>query len=261
MALHKGTITLAELAAEKLSARLIMAIAATTVEVQRRNVMETAIPQVAPAGNMPAAETTLPVVVLGEMVIMPGIPVFLVISSKGGSYRAIEEAMKGDHEVLVIFVSEAEIEGFKGNEPQQLPQVGVIGRIEHFWKRPDATVQIILTGVARAQIIARVAYTPFYRATCVPRPDAEIESSEAKTLMSQVKSQVEAVVKATPSLTQDASETVEWVNQITQPGRLADTVIFGPAFSFEERLDILRTINPMERLHKMQHKLLRLDTA
>src|SRR3712207_8642321 len=48
----------------------------------------------------------------------------------GKSYRAMEEAMEGDREVLLIFVSEEEIEGYKGSERQQLPPVGVIAKLE-----------------------------------------------------------------------------------------------------------------------------------
>ena len=95
-------------------------------------------------------ERTLPLVILGEMVIMPRIPVPLQVG-KGKSYRAMEEAMEGDKEVLLIFVPESEIEGFKGNAPQPLPPVGVIARLEEFAKRPDDTVQIILEGVSRAR--------------------------------------------------------------------------------------------------------------
>src|SRR3712207_2666181 len=74
-------------------------------------------------------ERTLPLVVLGEMVIMPGIPVPLQVGT-GKSYRAMEEAMEGDRDVLLIFVSEEEIEGYKGSERQQLPPVGVIAKLE-----------------------------------------------------------------------------------------------------------------------------------
>ena len=50
------------------------------------------------------AERVLPLVVLGEMVIMPHMPVPLQVG-QGKSYRAMEQAMEGDREVLLIFVS------------------------------------------------------------------------------------------------------------------------------------------------------------
>src|SRR6478672_10577720 len=82
------------------------------------------------------SERTLPLVVLGEIVIMPHMTVPLQVG-QGKSYRAMEQAMQEDHQVLLIFVSEAEIEGYKGHEPQELPAIGVIARLEDFTQLPD----------------------------------------------------------------------------------------------------------------------------
>ncbi len=54
------------------------------------------------------AERVLPLVVLGEVIIMPRIPVPLQIG-QGKSFRALERAMEGDREVLLIAVPESEI--------------------------------------------------------------------------------------------------------------------------------------------------------
>lgn len=66
-------------------------------------------------------ERELPLVVLGEMVIMPHMTVPLQVG-QGKSYRAMEQAWEEDQEVLLIFVSENEIEGYKNGQPQQLPR-------------------------------------------------------------------------------------------------------------------------------------------
>ena len=91
------------------------------------------------------SERDLPLVVLGEMVIMPHMTVPLQVG-QGKSYRAMEQAWEEDQEVLLIFVSENEIEGYKNGQPQQLPPIGVIARLEEFIKLPDGTVRIILEG-------------------------------------------------------------------------------------------------------------------
>ncbi|CAA9233739.1 MAG: ATP-dependent protease La Type I [uncultured Chloroflexia bacterium] len=196
-------------------------------------------------------ERTLPLVVLGEMVIMPGIPVPLQVGT-GKSYRAMEEAMEGDREVLLIFVSEEEIEGYKGSERQQLPPVGVIAKLEEFLKLPDDTVRIILAGRVRAEILECVQSEPFYRVRCQPRPDAEVQGTEAEALITEVKGQVEEIISYMPDVSQEA---VAFVQRIDQPGHLADVVAYGPAFEFEDRLELLNTLDPMERLHKVQVEL------
>jgi ATP-dependent Lon protease len=196
-------------------------------------------------------EQILPLVVLGEMVIMPRFPVPLQVGT-GKSYRAMEEAMTGDREVLLIFVSESEIEGYKGSEPQKLPPVGVIARLEEFLKLPDDTVRIILEGRVRAEILECIQSEPFYRVRCRPHPDPEVQGSEAEALISEVKAQIEEVISYMPDVSPEANA---FVQRIDQPGHLADVVAYGPAFEFEDRLDLLNTLDPMERLHKVQVEL------
>src|SRR6476619_5778999 len=191
-------------------------------------------------------ERELPLVVLGEMVIMPHMTVPLQVG-QGKSYRAMEQAWEEDQEVLLIFVSEEEIEGYKSGQRQQLPHVGVIARLEEFIKLPDGTVRIILEGLTRAAIQASLQTEPFYRVRCLPLSDAEPVGMEVEALMETVKQQVDEFVDHRGEVPQDA---VAFVHRIDKPGHLADIVTYAPAFEFEERLDILNQIDPIERLRK-----------
>jgi ATP-dependent Lon protease len=191
-------------------------------------------------------EQELPLVVLGEMVIMPHMTVPLQVG-QGKSYRAMEQAWDDDHRVLLIFVSEDEIEGYKSNEPQPLPTTGVIARLMEFIKLPDGTVRIILEGLQRARIKGAAQSEPFYRVACMPLLDAESEDMEVEALMETVKQQVDEFVDHLGEVPQEA---VAFVHRIDQPGHLADIVTWGPAFEFRDRLDILNTYDPVKRLHK-----------
>lgn len=212
-------------------------------------------PRKSRAQQKPASpdERTLPLVVIAGVVIMPSIPVPLQIGT-GKSYLAMEEAMEGDREVLLISVSEEEIEGYKGSEPQQLPPVGVIAKLEEFLKLPDDTVRIILEGRVRAEIVSCVQNEPFYRVRCVPHPDPEVAGPEIEALVSEVKSQVEEIIGHMPDVSQEA---IAFVQRIDQPGHLSDVVAYGPSFEFEDRVDLLKTLDPVERLQKVQRELSR----
>src|SRR5581483_7959607 len=83
------------------------------------------------SNGLETLERELPLVVLGEMVIMPHMTVPLQVG-QGKSYRAMEQAWEEDQEVLLIFVSENEIESYKNGQPQQFPPIGVIARLEEF---------------------------------------------------------------------------------------------------------------------------------
>jgi ATP-dependent Lon protease len=166
---------------------------------------------------------------------------------QGKSYRAMEQAWEEDHEVLLIFVSEDEIEDYKSNQQQELPTTGVIARLMEFIKLPDGTVRIILEGLNRAHIAGTTQSEPFYRVVCRPLFDLETEDMEIEALMDTVKQQVDEFVDHLGEVPQEA---VAFVHRIEQPGHLADIVTWGPAFEFDDRLDILNTYDPVERLHK-----------
>ncbi len=195
----------------------------------------------------PANERTLPLVVLGEMVIMPHMTVPLQVG-QGKSYRAMEQAWEEDHEVLLIFVSEDEIEQYKSGQQQQFPTTGVIARLMEFIKLPDGTVRIILEGLQRAEIQGALQSEPFYRVACIPLSDQDVNSLEVQALMETVKQQVDEFVDHLGEVPQEA---INFVHRINHPGHLADIVTWGPAFEFEDRLDILNTYEPVERLRKV----------
>ena len=191
-------------------------------------------------------ERELPLVVLGEMVIMPHMTVPLQVG-QGKSFRAMEQAWGEDQEVLLIFVAEDEIEGYKSGQPQNLPPVGVLARLGEFVKLPDGTVRIILEGLTRAVIGGIVQNEPFYRVRCTPVNDGSAIDMEVEALIDTVKQQIDEVVDYMGEVPQDA---VAFVHRIDKPGHLADIVTYAPAFSFAERLEILNEVDSVARLRK-----------
>ncbi len=191
-------------------------------------------------------ERSLPLVVLGEMVIMPHMTIPLQVP-QGKSYRAMERAWEEDHEVLLIFVREHELEGYKSTQAQELPPIGVIARLDEFAKLPDGTARVILEGLHRAEIIDASQITPFYRVRCRPVFDLDVAGMETEALMDTVKQQVDEFVDHLGEVPQEA---VQFVHRIERPGHLADIVTWGPAFDFRDRLEVLNTLDPMDRLRK-----------
>jgi ATP-dependent Lon protease len=268
------SITLDELATVLLPAHMMIAIDEVDIEYvlwERRHSMN-ADPQHAALPTASSAnERILPVVVLGNMVMPPLVPVVLgdtVILPRssipnrlsgirpGRSYRAIQAALDSDHEVLVSFVAEREIPNYRSGEPQQLPTVGVIARLEEVVAQPDGTLEIVLDVTTRATITARLQHDPYYQATCVPHPDPEVTSTEIPALMAAVKAQGEALARTlTYPTPEQLEEVLTFMKQIDRPGQLADLISYSPTFTFVERIAFLNTLDPVERLRKVQRTL------
>ncbi len=194
-----------------------------------------------------------PLVVLGEMVIMPNMTVPLQIG-QGKSFKAIEVAWDAQQPVLLIFVPEEEIEDYKNGTPPTLPTVGVVARVEEFIKLPDGTARIILEGQQRAQIDAMPQKEPYYQVVAHTISDAVIMNMDVEALMETVKQQVDEFVDHLGEVPQEA---VAFVRRIDTPGHLADIVTYAPAFDFKERLAVLNELDPLNRLHIVYRMLAR----
>src|SRR4029078_714764 len=81
----------------------------------------------------------------------------------------------------------------------------------------------------------------------LPMSEPEPIGMDVEALMETVKQQVDEFVDHLGEVPQDA---VAFVHRIDKPGHVPDIVTYAPAFDFEERLDILNQIDPIERLRK-----------
>jgi ATP-dependent Lon protease len=254
------SITLDELATVLLPIPVMIAIDQVDIEYllwERRRSMNADLQNAVLPSTSPANERILPVVVLGNTVIPPRIQLQpLQGLQPGRSCNAIQAAFESNREVLVVFVAEREITGYKSSDPQPFPTVGVIARLEEVVAQPDGTLQIVLDVTTRAIVTARLQHDPYWLATCAPHPDPEVTSAEIQALMAAVKVQVEAIARTLPNIT---PEQVEWartfMQQTEQPGQLADFVTYSPTFTFADKIAILNTLDPLERLRLVQRTL------
>ncbi len=194
-----------------------------------------------------AGERIYPLVVLSEMVIMPHMTIPLHVGH-GKSYQALADAWERDEfEIVLIFVPEDEIDAYKSGQQQDLPTTGVAARLMEFIKMPDNTARIVLEGESRAIVHGAVQSDPFYRVLATPFGDEPVDSMEVEALMETVKQQVDEFVEYMGEVPQEA---IAFVRGIEQPGKLADIITWGPAFEFDDRVELLNTYSPVERLHK-----------
>lgn len=203
-------------------------------------------------GNL-AGAIDYPLVVLGEMVIMPQMTVPLQIG-QGKSFRALEVAWEAQQPVLLIFVPEETIEQYKNGTPPPLPAVGVTARLEEFMKLPDGTARIILEGQQRAHIDELLQKEPHYQVRAHVISDEVVLNMDVEALMEMVKQQVDDFVDHLGEVPQEA---VAFVRRIDAPGHLADIVTYAPAFDFKERLAVLTELDPVARLHIVHRMLAR----
>lgn len=101
----------------------------------------------------------IPIVALRGMSILPGMLIHFDINRKM-TIEAIEKAMIGDQQVLLVAQKDGEVE-----TPQEadLYRVGVIAEIKQLIKLPDNVLRVMVQGLKRAQLDSIVSMEPYIK--------------------------------------------------------------------------------------------------
>lgn len=101
----------------------------------------------------------IPIVALRGMSILPGMLIHFDINRKM-TIEAIEKAMVGDQQVLLVAQKDGEVETPKEAD---LYRVGVIAEIKQLIKLPDNVLRVMVQGLKRAQLDSIVSMEPYIK--------------------------------------------------------------------------------------------------
>ncbi len=176
----------------------------------------------------------LPLLPLGRGVVLPHMVVTLALDSDEAK-GAITAALDGDGLVLLVPRIGA---GYA--------RIGTVARVDDAGKLPNGERAVIMRGVQRAVIgsgVAGAGEAVWVQADLVE--DSAPESAEISELSRTYRATIEAVLEA-----RGVPEASSLLRGTTEPGALADTAGYSPDLSFEQKVEILETLDPVERLAK-----------
>jgi ATP-dependent Lon protease len=191
----------------------------------------------------------LPLLPVRDVVVFPYmiLPLFV---GRDSSIRAVNEALKGDR--LIFLSTQKEIRDDNPN-PDRIFEVGTVAMIMRMRKLPDGRVKILAQGVAKARITEFSSIDPFYKVKFERLKDLAVLSSQKEfDLVQEVRSQLEKVITLGKMLSPDIILVVE---EISDPGRLADLVTSNLGLKVSEAQEILETLDPLVRLEKVRDLL------
>ena len=202
--------------------------------------MTTDSPEGAPiaAADVPNAVPVLP---LRDVVVYPHMVIPLFVGREK-SILALDQAMKGDKQILLIAQKAADVDDPKADD---LYRVGTLATILQLLKLPDGTVKVLVEGVARARVDSLLA-AEFFAAQLVPMLDIDVyDEREIDVLTRSVVSQFEQYVKMNKKV---PPEVLTSLAGIEQAGRLADTVAAHMALKLAEKQKVLEIADIRQRL-------------
>lgn len=194
----------------------------------------------------------LPVLPVRDIVVFPYmiLPLFV---GREMSIKAIEYSLSSNRMVLLLTQKDLNIEN---PAPEDLFTVGTVALVMRMLKLPDGRVKILVQGLAKARALGYSQTEPFFKANIEKIEDMKHEklTIEDEALVRNVKGQLEKVVSLGKSILPDIMGVVE---NIEEPGRLADLVASNIGLKAEQSQEILEMVQPVQRLKRVSEILTR----
>ncbi len=187
----------------------------------------------------------LPLLPLSSGVVLP--PMIVPLSLESDEAKAAADAALAG-EGLLVLVPRIENEG----GPTVYAKVGTVAKIEEAGRLPGGNRAVVVRALHRAILGAAVpgfgegasGNGLFVQAQSVEDP-AGIPTERARELMKEYRAVVEAILEH-----RQARPLAEALRGIGDAGTLADTAGYSPDLTFEQRVELLETIDVTERLEK-----------
>jgi ATP-dependent Lon protease len=177
------------------------------------------------------------VVVFNSMII----PLFVGRSS---SVAAVNEALAQD-KLLVLLTQKDSTQ--EDPEAKDLYEVGMVSMIMRTLKLPDGRLKVLVQALTKAKIKEFMQKDPFFKVRLEVVEEQEVSEVTVKVeaLMRTVREQTEKIMSLRGIL---SSDLMMIMNNIEEPGRLADLVASNLRLKIPEAQAILESFDPMEKL-------------
>ena len=185
-----------------------------------------------------------PVLPLRDIVVFPHMIVPLFVGREK-SVRALEDVMRDDKQILLVAQKNA-----AQDEPttEDIYTVGTVSTVLQLLKLPDGTVKVLVEGGRRARISTFVENEQFFQATADVLDESTGDPQELEALARSVVSQFEQYIKLNKKI---PPEVLVSLNQIDDPGKLADTVASHLNLKISEKQELLEIVSVSERLERV----------
>ncbi len=194
----------------------------------------------------------LPVLPVKDIVVFPYmiIPLFV---GRDVSIKAIDSSLNTHRMILLLTQRDMNVEI---PAPEDLYSVGTVCMIMRMLKLPDGRVKILVQGLSKAKALIFTQKEPFFIAEIEKIIDEKLEeiSLENEALIRNVKEQVEKTISLGKAAPPDIMIAVE---NMDDPGKLADMISSNIGLSTEQAQEILEMTSPIDRLRKLGEILTR----
>lgn len=192
----------------------------------------------------------IPVIPLRDMVLFPGAPT-LVRAGRPGTLRAIKEAL--DKEESLVFVV-AQKDPSEEVSVDNFHSIGTITKISQVQKQPGS-LQLLLEGSARGSAIRYVEGKQFIEASVRQIEEFPPPNPEDPTFLALQRELRDQALKAAQKADIPEDLVKGFVQDIDDPGQLADVIANSLDISVEEKQSLLEELSVERRMRQVLVKV------
>ena len=188
-------------------------------------------------------KTKLPVIVLRNMILLPGGEIKLEIQEL--SDKSVIDNAINEHNGYVLLVSPKYITLEDNNNPNDLPKHGIIGKIDSNFELPNGNIRISLFGINRAFIYNYIEEEEFkLNAIIGPVKINEIDEETEEARIRLLKNEFIKYVSVIPNV---SSYLVTKINEENSLDNLTDIIVNVLPLKFEDKYNFVEEENSLNR--------------
>ncbi len=192
----------------------------------------------------------LPLLPVRDVVVYPYmiLPLFV---GREISIAAVDFALSKDR--LIFLATQKDI-GDEEPAPEAIYSFGTIAMIMRMLKLPDGRVKILVQGLSKGRISEYVGVKPFYsvRIERLTEPAIPEQNLETEAMIRTVKEQLAKIITLGKVVSPEVMVIVE---NMQEPGSLADLIASNIGLKVEEAQSLLEINDPLERLKRVNEML------
>ena len=195
---------------------------------------------------------TMPLMPVRDVVIFTDMLLPLFVGRRQ-TVRAVEEAVSKDGFLMLATQKDPNSES---PGPNDIYAMGTIGRVLKMLKLPDGRVKALVQGISKAKITGYVKVKPWYRVKVEVLKEERMQETDMETqaMMRAVRDISEKILTLRGEMNNEVKSVLD---SIREPGKLADLVGSNLRLKLEESQKLLEILNPIDRLRKINHLLVR----
>ncbi|WP_099158680.1 endopeptidase La [Virgibacillus ndiopensis] len=186
----------------------------------------------------------LPLLPLRGLLVFPSMVLHLDVG-RDKSVTALEKAMMDDQTIFLAAQKKVSVDD---PEPADIYRVGTMVKVKQMLKLPNGTIRVLVEGLHRGEIVRFIDEKDEFIVEIDKLDEVISETHEEEALMRSLLAQFEQYIKVSRKVTQETFATVQ---DIDEPGRLADIIASHLSLKIKDKQEILEIINVKKRLQHL----------